>query len=89
MLPALPRTVDNVRIILPRFSEGGTYTVAVLRSKESGSALAIATSRTIARGQKLELQVRFNLRDAPTGDYLLGTRLDDGDLIYYYPLKIQ
>lgn len=65
------------------------YTVAMLRSKESGSALAVAKDRTVANGQQLMLNVRFNLLNAPTGDYLLGTRLDDGNLIYYYPLKIE
>ena len=88
-LPPLPRGIDNVRIILPRFSEAGTYTVAVLRSKQSGSALALAKSKTVTNGQNLELNVRFNLASAPTGDYLLGTRFDDGDLVYYYPLKVQ
>jgi hypothetical protein len=88
-LPPLPRAIDDVHIILPLFSEPGTYTVAVLRSKRSNSALVLATSRTIANGQRLELNIRFNLLNAPTGDYLLGTRFDDGDLIYYYPLRIQ
>jgi hypothetical protein len=78
-----------VHIILPRFSEAGTYTVAVLRSKQSGSAVAMAKSRTVANGQQLELNVRFNLVSVPRGDYLLGARLDDGDLVYYYPLKLQ
>lgn len=88
-LPALPRATDNVHVILPRFSEAGTYTVAVLRSKHSGSALAVAKSKTVSNGPKLELNVRFNLASAPAGDYLLGTRFDDGDLVYYYPLKVQ
>ncbi|HZQ56050.1 MAG TPA: hypothetical protein VFB14_27910 [Bryobacteraceae bacterium] len=34
-------------------------------------------------------QVARRGRQTPAGDYLLGTRLDDGDLVYYYPLKIQ
>jgi hypothetical protein len=88
-LPPLPRAIDDVHIILPRFSEAGTYTVAVLRSKESGTALAMAKNETTVNGQKLELNVRLNLADAPRGDYLLGTRFDDGDLVYYYPLKVQ
>jgi hypothetical protein len=88
-LPPLPRAVDNVHIILPRYSEAGTYTVAVLRSKESGSAIALAKSQTVTKGQQLVLNVQFNLSSAPLGEYWLGTRLDDGNLIYYYPLKIQ
>jgi hypothetical protein len=88
-LPPLPRAIDNVRIILPRFSEAGMYTVAVLQSKQSGSALALAKTRTVANDQQLVLNVQFNLVNAPAGNYLLGTRLDEGDLVYYYPLKIQ
>src|SRR5579875_362479 len=88
-LPPLPRAVDNVHIILPRYSEAGTYTVGVLRSKESGSAIALAKSQTVRKGQQLVLNVQFNLLNAPVGEYWLGTRLDDGNLIYYYPLKIQ
>jgi hypothetical protein len=88
-LPPLPRAMDNVHIILPRFSEAGIYTVAVLRSKESGSALAFAKTRTAPNHQQLVLNVQFNLVNAPAGNYLLGTRLDEGDLVYYYPLTIQ
>jgi hypothetical protein len=88
-LPSLPRAIDNVHIILPRFSEAGTYTVAVLRSKESGSAITIAKTQTLAEGQQLLLNVRLDLSNAPLGEYWLGTRLDDGNLIYYYPLKIK
>ena len=88
-LPPLPRAIDKVRIVLPRFSEAGMYTVAVLRSKQSGSALALSKSRTVAKREQLVLDVQFNLVNAPAGNYLLGTRLDDGDLVYYYPLKIQ
>lgn len=88
-LPPLPRTIDNVRIILPRFSQAGMYTVAILRSKQSGSALALAKSQTVANGQQLVLHVQLDLANAPAGNYLLGTRLDEGDLIYYYPLKVK
>jgi hypothetical protein len=89
-LPPFPRAVDDVHIILTRFSEAGIYTVALLRSKESGSsALAVAKSQTVADGPQLELNVRLNLLNAPVGNYSLGTRLDDGNLVYYYPLRIE
>lgn len=88
-LHPLPRKVDDVRIILPRFSEAGRYTVAVLRSRDSGSALAVSDAATVGQGQKLELSVRLDLSHAPAGSYLLGTRLNNGGLVYYYPLKVE
>lgn len=87
-LAALPRHVDNVRLILPRFSEAGRYTVAVLRSKESGDALAVASATTVSHGQSQELDIRLDLSHAPLGNFLLGTRLNDGELVYYYPLRL-
>ena len=87
-LAALPRHIDNVRLILPRFSEAGRYTVAVLRSKESRDALALASATTVPHGQLQELHVRLDLSHAPLGNFLLGTRLDDGELVYYYPLTL-
>ena len=88
LLP-LPRKLDEVRIILPRFSDEGQYTVAVLKSKNSGSALTVSNAHTARTGQSLVLSVRFDLSRAAPGTYLLGTRLEGGDQIYYYPLTIK
>lgn len=87
-LPPLPRKLDDVRIVLPLFSEEGRYSVAVLRSKDSDSALALSSARTTANEHRLELRVRLDLSRAAPGNYLLGTRFNHGELVYYYPLKV-
>ncbi len=88
-LPPLPRALDDLQIVLPRFSEPGTYTVAVFPLKNSEAALVSATGHTVADGEKLELRVRLNLSDELSGDYKLGTRLEGEGLVYYYPLTIR
>ena len=88
-LPPLPRKVDNVRIILPRFSDEGQYTVAVLKSRDADSALALAKASTVKNGQRLLLIIRLDLSRAAPGSFLLGTRLDGGDQIFYYPLRVE
>lgn len=88
-LPPLPRKVDNVQIILPRFSDGGEYTVAVLKSRDPDSALALAKASTVMDERRLLLSIRFDLSRATPGTYLLGTRLEGRDQIYYYPLRIE
>jgi hypothetical protein len=88
-LHPLPRKVDDVRIILPRFSDEGQYTVGVLKSKNTDTALAVAKASTLKSGRQLLLAVHLDLSRAAPGTYLLGTRLDGGDQIYYYPLRIE
>jgi len=88
-LHPLPRKVDGVRIILPRFSDEGQYTVAVLKSKDTGTALAVAKAPSVKNGQQLLVSVQLDLSRAAPGTYLLGTRLDGGDQIYYYPLRVE
>lgn len=88
-LHPLPRKVDEVRIILPRFSDEGQYTVAVLKSKNTDTALAVAKARSVKSAQQLFLSVQLDLSRAAPGSYLLGTRLDGGDQIYYYPLRVE
>jgi hypothetical protein len=87
---AVPPSVDDFRITLPRFSDPGSYTIAVLRSKESGSALAIADGRAQENGRKLTVSVRFDLRNASAGRYLLGIRQAGREAqAFYYPLEVR
>jgi hypothetical protein len=88
-LPPVPRAIDDLRIILPRFSEAGTYTVSVFPMTESAPALVSARCHTDGSGDKLELRVRLDLQGQSSGDYKLGTRLEGEGLVYYYPLTIQ
>jgi hypothetical protein len=87
-LPPLPRKLDEVRVILPRFAEAGRYSIAVLKSRETGSAIALASGTASSKRGKIELTVRLDLSAAPPGQYLLGTRLDDNQTTFYYPVTV-
>jgi hypothetical protein len=88
-LHPVPRKVDDVRIILPRFSDEGKYTVAVLKSKNTDVALAVGKAPSVKSGGQLILSVKLDLSQAAPGTYLLETRLDGGDQIYYYPFRVE
>jgi hypothetical protein len=87
-LPPLPRKIDDVRIILPRFSDQGQYTIAILKSRAADSAVTVRDATTVRSGDQLSLSVRLDLSKVGPGTYLLGTRLRGGDQIYFYPLTI-
>jgi hypothetical protein len=87
-LPPLPRKVDDVRIILPRFSDQGRYTVAILKSRAADSAVTVRDATTLRSGDRLSLSVRLDLSKVGPGTYLLGTRMQGGNQIYFYPLTI-
>ena len=87
-LPPLPRKLDELRVILPRFAEPGRYSIAVLKSRENGSAIALASGTASSKRGKIELTVRLDLSAAPPGQYLLGTRLDDNQTTFYYPVTV-
>jgi hypothetical protein len=77
-----------LRVILPRFAEPGRYSIAVLKSRENGSAIALASGTASSKRGKIELTVRLDLSAAPPGQYLLGTRLDDNQTTFYYPVTV-
>jgi hypothetical protein len=88
-LPTVPRAKDMVRIILPRFSDEGEYSVAVLKSETSRIAVAMAQASTRRTGDRLVLSSTLDLSKASPGQYLLATRSGTADQIYFYPLRIQ
>lgn len=87
-LPPLPRKLDEVHVILPRFSTAGHYTVAILRAKDPASAVALGSDSALAHDQRFELTVRLDLKDIPPGSYFLGTRRDSDESVYYYPVTV-
>lgn len=87
-LPPLPRKIDDLHIILPMFSEPGAYTIAVLRSRDNASAIALASGIAKGNQKRMEITVRLDLRRARPGEYVLGTRHDSNELVYYYPVTI-
>jgi hypothetical protein len=88
-LPALPRRLDQVHVILPQFSEPGHYSVAILRSRSSESAVALGSGIALGSEKRAELTVRLDLTRAAPGKYWLGTRRDEDQSVYYYPLRIR
>ncbi|HLH09484.1 MAG TPA: hypothetical protein VKW78_19760 [Terriglobales bacterium] len=87
-LPAIPRKLDAVTIILPRFSDEGNYQVAILKAKSSNEAIALAQANTRRNGNQLSLLVRLDLSKVSRGTYWLGIRLTGRDEVYYHPLPV-
>ncbi|MBV9035006.1 MAG: hypothetical protein JO182_11000 [Acidobacteriaceae bacterium] len=87
-LPLLHRKVVELRIILPRFSDTGRYAIMILKSRNSDSAIAQGAAVTTGNDTVAEVKVRLNLSDAIPGAYLLATRREGDQAMYYYPLRI-
>lgn len=86
---ALPRGVVSAHVILPNFSPGGDYVVAVTTDRSSTSEKA--TGRAVARVQGLhaDLTVALNLRSLPPGTYFLATTHEGDPASYFYPLTVR
>jgi hypothetical protein len=79
----LPRRLLRLTIELPRFSSSGLYTVGLLFSKESNSAMALAAAPSVRGKDGLDTTVILDLRQVPPGPYFLGTRRDNYSALYY------
>jgi hypothetical protein len=79
----------RLKIILPRFSSPGRYSVAVTRDQTGTGVLAQATADTIAQGQQETLSVNLDLHKAAAGTYFLATTHEQDQAAYYYPLQIK
>jgi hypothetical protein len=88
-LPAVPRKLDEITIILPRFSDEGVYQVAVLKAKASSEAIALARANARRNGNQLRLFVKLDLSKVAPGTYWLGTRLTGRGEVYYHPLPVR
>lgn len=87
----LPRKLDEIHLILPRFSRLGRYIVAILRSTSENTAIALGSA--IATGTELHatLIVTLDLSEAKPGRYFLGTRLEEQGqdrTPNYYPVLV-
>jgi hypothetical protein len=85
----LPAALLHVNLILPRFSEGGPYTIIVVAGREGTDRIAYATGVASAAGNQTKLTVTLDLRGAKPGSYVLLTELSGQDDWYSYPLRIQ
>ena len=85
----LPRGVINAHVILPYFSPGGKYVVAV--TADRGGASGKATGHAVAnvQGFHADLTVTLDLRKLPTGTYFLATTHEGDPASYFYPLTVR
>jgi hypothetical protein len=86
---SLPSSLVHLRLILPRFSDPGSYTVAVSKDKGGTEIVARGSGMTVAAGPRLLLEVTLDLRRAQVGSYFLATVRESDNGTYYYPLRVQ
>jgi len=86
---SLPSTLVHLRLILPRFSDPGSYVVAVSKDRAGTAIVARGSGKTVADGPRLFLDVALDLRGASVGSYFLATVRESDNGTYYYPLNVQ
>ena len=86
---SLPPSLVHLHLILPRFSDPGSYTIAVSKDEAGHDSLARGSGTTAADGPRLTVAVTLDLRAAKDGSYFLSTVRESDDGAYYYPLKVQ
>lgn len=86
----LPASVVHLSVVLPRFSDKGTYRLNVSTDKQGKNVIASATGEAVqSDGEKITLPVTLDLRDAKAGAYFLATVRGTDNGTYYYPLQIR
>jgi hypothetical protein len=86
---SLPAALVRVKIILPRFSRPGQYTVAVTRDQTVNDPLAQGNATSIGSDDREEVSVDLDLRKSKPGKYFLSTTHEQDQASYYYPLQIE
>jgi hypothetical protein len=86
---SLPSALVHLHLILPRFSDPGSYVVAVARDRAGTAIVARGNGKTVADGNRLLLDVQMDLRGAQAGSYFLATVRESDNGTYYYPLNVQ
>ncbi len=86
---SLPSTLVHLHLILPRFSDAGSYVVAVSKDRAGTSIVARGAVKTQSNGQQLLLDVSLDLRGAQAGSYFLATVRESDNGTYYYPLNVR
>ena len=83
---SLPRRAIDLHLTLPYLSPTGVYRITVQHDRNSRALVNLETT-TQASGFHTAVRVRLDLRDLPTGHYLISTT-HDGEITYFYPLTI-
>ena len=87
---SLPAAIVHLSVVLPRFSETGSYKVDVSTDKTGSQIVASGTGNAVeGDGDKVALNVTLDLRGARPGAYFLATVRGTDNGTYYYPLKIK
>ena len=87
---SLPAAIVHLSVVLPRFSEAGSYRVNVSTDKTGSQIVASGTGNAVeGDGDKVSLNVTLDLRGAKPGAYFLATVRGTDNGTYYYPLKIK
>jgi hypothetical protein len=87
---SLPAAIVHLSVVLPRFSEAGSYNVDVSTDKTGSQIVASGTGNAVeGDGGKVSLNVTLDLRGARPGAYFLATVRGTDNGTYYYPLKIK
>lgn len=84
----LQRSVDQLSLILPIFSEGGPYSVKILADRNKEVSVAEGAGSAVPLGEKMILSVKLDLRAAEPGIYFLSTTHGTGAASYYYPVEV-
>ena len=79
----------HLHLILPRFSDSGSYVVAVSKDRAGTAIFAHGAAKTVGNGQRLDLDILLDLRSAQAGSYFLATVRESDNGTYYYPLIVQ
>jgi hypothetical protein len=86
---ALPASIVHLSVILPRFSETGSYSVNVSKDKAGSQIIATGVGNAVQKDEeKVLVNVTLDLRAAKPGAYFLATVRGTDNGTYYYPLKI-
>jgi len=85
----LPRRVLTAHLILPNFSPGGNYVIAV--TTDRGGVPDKAAGRSVAnvQGFHADLTVTLDLRLLLPGTYFLATTHEGDPASYFYPLTVR
>lgn len=84
----LPPAFLRVKVILPRFSAGGKYSIAVTSDNRGSNVLARGVGPAVADGSREVVTVTLDLRGKTPGSYFLQTTREQDDASYFYPLKV-
>ena len=85
----LPRRVVTAHVILPYFSPGGSYVVAVTTDRGGASNKATGRAMASVQGFHADLTVTLDLRGLPHGTYFLATTHEGDPASYFYPLTVR